>query len=132
MAIAIWNDEVLAESDDIVYLEGNAYFPRASLRQDLFEESAHRSICPWKGSANYLHVVVNGKRNEDAAWYYPDPSVLARKITDRVAFWQGVEIQDSRRRLSAGTEPEEKTSIRGETDEWHGYLSSSRKHEPRL
>lgn len=96
MATAIWNDEVLAESDDIVYVEGNAYFPRDSLRDGLFEESSHHSICPWKGRASYLHVVLNGKHNENAAWYYPNPSVLARKIKDRVAFWKGVEVSDAR------------------------------------
>lgn len=95
MATAMWNGEVVADSDDIVYVEGNAYFPSESLREGLFEESSHHSICPWKGSANYLHLVVNGERNENAAWYYPHPSFLARKIKDRVAFWHGVEIRDS-------------------------------------
>ena len=95
MTIAIWNGKVVAESDDIVYVEGNAYFPEASLQEGLFEESSHHSICPWKGRASYLHVVVNGERNEDAAWYYPHPSFLARKIKDRVAFWRGVEVRDS-------------------------------------
>lgn len=96
MATAMWKGEVLAESDDIVYVEGNAYFPRASLRQDLFEESSHHSICPWKGRASYLNVSVNGDLNENAAWYYPKPSLMARKIKDRVAFWHGVDVQDSR------------------------------------
>ncbi|MDP9068443.1 MAG: DUF427 domain-containing protein [Actinomycetota bacterium] len=95
MARAIWNGEVIAESDDIVHVEGNAYFPRESLRQEFFEGSDHRSICPWKGTASYFDVVVHGKRNENAAWYYPKPSRLARKITERVAFWKGVEIEDS-------------------------------------
>lgn len=95
MATAIWNGEVVAESDDVVYLEGNAYFPRESLEEGLFEESGHHSICPWKRSASYLHLVVNGERNENAVWYYPRPSFLARKVKGRVAFWRGVEIRDS-------------------------------------
>lgn len=97
MAKAIWNDVVVAESDDIVELEGNAYFPRESLAEGYFEESSHRSICPWKGMAKYLDVVVDGKRNENAAWYYPKPSLLARKIKDRVAFWHGVRVEDTDR-----------------------------------
>jgi len=92
---AVWHGKVLAESDDIVYVEGNAYFPRGSLNEDYFVESDHYSICPWKGEASYLHVVVDGETNKDAAWYYPRPSLLARKIQDRVAFWKGVEIVDS-------------------------------------
>ncbi len=95
MTKARWNGEVIAESDDIVYVEGNAYFPRESLKEGLFEESTHQTICPWKGRASYLDVVVDGKRNENAAWYYPNPSVLARKIKDRVAFWKGVEVEDA-------------------------------------
>lgn len=95
MAIASWNDEVIAASDDIVHVEGNAYFPREALRDGFFEESDHHTICPWKGKAHYFHVVVNGDRNENAAWYYPNPSVLARRIKDRVAFWKGVEVRDA-------------------------------------
>ena len=94
MARAVWNGEVIAESDDIVYVEGNAYFPRGSLKEGFFEESDHNTICPWKGTASYLHVAVDGKRNENAAWYYPEPSFLARNIKDRVAFWNGVQIED--------------------------------------
>ncbi len=92
---ATWNGEVIAESDDIVYVEGNPYFPRESLKEGAFEESSHQSMCPWKGMANYLDVVIYGKRNENAAWYYPNPSVLARKIKGRVAFWKGVEVKDA-------------------------------------
>ncbi len=95
MAEATWNGQVLAESDDIVYVEGNAYFPREALKKEYFAESGHHSICPWKGRASYLDVVVNGDRNENAAWYYPNPSPVARKIKDRVAFWKGVEVKDS-------------------------------------
>ena len=95
MARAVWNDHVLAESDDIVRVEGNAYFPRASLNQELFEESSHHSLCPWKGRASYFDVVVDGERNENAAWYYPKPMSLARRVKDRVAFWKGVRVEDT-------------------------------------
>lgn len=89
---AMWKGAVLADSDDTVQLEGNHYFPRASLNDDYFEESAHTSTCFWKGKASYLDVVIDGDRNENAAWYYPTPSQMARGITDRVAFWKGIEI----------------------------------------
>jgi len=95
MARAVWRGKVLAESDDIVYVDGNAYFPRGSLKEDHFIESNHHSICPWKGKASYFDVFVDGETNKDGAWYYPTPSPLARKIQDRVAFWKGVEITDS-------------------------------------
>jgi uncharacterized protein (DUF427 family) len=91
---AVWNGVVLAESDDTVYLEGNHYFPRESLRDEYFRDSADTSICPWKGKASYLTVEVEGRRNEGAAWFYPKPSPAAGKIEDRVAFWRGVQIED--------------------------------------
>lgn len=89
---AIWKDVVLAESDDTISIEGNHYFPRESLKDEFFEESAHKTTCAWKGEASYLDVVVNGDRNSNAAWYYPSPSQMARGIKDRVAFWHGVEV----------------------------------------
>ncbi len=89
---AVWKDVVLAESDDTVVVEGNHYFPRASLDQEYFTESDHRSVCPWKGTASYLSVSVGGEVNPDAAWKYESPSIRARMVTDRVAFWRGVEI----------------------------------------
>lgn len=95
MLRAIWNGAILAESDDIVMVEGNAYFPRESLNERYLEKSRHLSLCPWKGVASYLNVVASGEKNEDAAWYYPHPLPLARKIKDRVAFWHGVQIQEA-------------------------------------
>jgi uncharacterized protein (DUF427 family) len=89
---AIWNGTVVAESDDIVKVEGNAYFPRAALRSDLVAESTLTSTCPWKGEAHYLSLVVGGKTNENAVWTYPAPKPAAAEIKDRVAFWKGVEI----------------------------------------
>lgn len=90
---AIWNGTVLAQSDDTVVVEGNHYFPRAALREEYFRDSSTHSTCPWKGEASYLSVVVEGKENPDAAWYYPEPKPAAKEITDRVAFWRGVTVQ---------------------------------------
>ncbi|MBI3639276.1 MAG: DUF427 domain-containing protein [Thaumarchaeota archaeon] len=89
---AVWNETVLAESDDIVEVEGNYYFPMKSIKKELFKESDSTSLCVWKGKAKYLTVFVNGKENRDCAWYYPVPSFLAKKIKDRIAFWNGVQV----------------------------------------
>ncbi len=93
MPKAIWKGKVLAESDDTVVVEGNHYFPEQSLKKEFFRESSHHSLCPWKGIASYYTVEVDGERNENAAWYYPKPSLLARKAKGRVAFWHGVKIE---------------------------------------
>ena len=84
----------MAESDDTVVVEGNHYFPEADVRTEYFEPSQTHSICPWKGEASYRSVVVDGQRNEDAAWYYPEPKDAAKEISDRVAFWNGVEVTE--------------------------------------
>lgn len=89
---ATWNGVVLAESDDIVTVEGNAYFPADSIRNQYFVPSAHTSLCPWKGTAHYYSVAVDGKRNENAAWYYPEPLAAAAQIRGRIAFWKGVVV----------------------------------------
>ncbi|WP_428393607.1 DUF427 domain-containing protein [Lichenicoccus sp.] len=89
---AIWKDQVIAESDDIVTVEGNAYFPVSALRQDLVSASAHTSVCPWKGTASYYNIEVDGQTNANAAWYYPAPKEAAATIRDRVAFWKGVQV----------------------------------------
>ena len=91
---AIWNGKILAESDDLVNIEGNQYFPVSSLNMEYFEESDTHTNCPWKGIASYYTVEVDGAKNPDAAWYYPTPSEAAMAIKDRVAFWKGVEIVD--------------------------------------
>ena len=93
MARATWNGTVLAESDDFEVVEGNVYFPPGSLKQEHFESSSHTSVCGWKGTASYYHLVVDGKRNENAAWFYPTPKSAAKKITDHVAFWKGVDVE---------------------------------------
>jgi uncharacterized protein (DUF427 family) len=93
MPKAVWNEATIAESNDTVIVEGNHYFPRQSINEDNLSISPTRSTCPWKGEARYFHVVVDGKTNEDAAWYYPDPKPAAREIKDRIAFWKGVEVK---------------------------------------
>jgi uncharacterized protein (DUF427 family) len=92
---ALWNGVVLAESDDLVQVEGNYYFPSESLNKSYFESSDTHTTCPWKGLASYFTLQVAGKQNKDAAWYYPSPKEAAREITGRVAFWKGVEIVDA-------------------------------------
>ena len=89
---AIWNDQVIAESDDTVVVEGNHYFPSSSIRQEFFEASGQTTSCPWKGQASYYDVVVGGDKNPGAAWYYPAPKEAAAEIKDRVAFWRGIEV----------------------------------------
>lgn len=91
---AVWNDEVIAQSDDTVVLEGNHYFPREALNPKYFEESSQKTTCPWKGTASYYDVVVGDARNPGAAWYYPDPKSAASRIEGRVAFWRGVEVTE--------------------------------------
>ena len=89
---AIWNGEVIAESDDTVLIEGNHYFPIDSIKEGFLKDSTTHTTCPWKGVASYYNLDVNGKENADAAWYYPTPSNAAKVIKDRVAFWRGVEV----------------------------------------
>jgi uncharacterized protein (DUF427 family) len=89
---ATWNNEVLAESDRTILVEGNQYFPAHDVRMELFEKTATSTYCPWKGDASYFSVVVDGARNDDAAWYYPGPYDAAKDIKDYVAFWKGVEV----------------------------------------
>lgn len=92
MVKAIWNDTVIAESDDTVVVENNHYFPLASVVPDALTPSATTSGCPWKGTANYYSVIAGGKTNPDAAWYYPEPKAAAAAIKGRVAFWKGVKV----------------------------------------
>jgi uncharacterized protein (DUF427 family) len=90
---AIWNGTVVAESDDTVVVENNHYFPRESLRDDLIRDSATHTVCPWKGTACYYTLEVDGKTNPDAVWYYPEPKDAAAEIRGRVAFWKGVVVE---------------------------------------
>lgn len=99
--IALWNDQVIAEADkdDLIYIEGNWYFPPESIKREFFQPSTNTSQCFWKGEANYYNVVVDGQSNPDAAWYYHKPMESAfektkKDFTDYVAFWRGVEVTD--------------------------------------
>lgn len=94
MIRATWNGAVVAQSDETVVVEGNHYFPTDAVDRRYLRESETHTRCPWKGTASYYTVVVEGKENRDAAWYYPDPSPSARTIAGRVAFWHGVRIED--------------------------------------
>ena len=89
---ARWNGTVIASSEDIETVEGNAYFPAEALVADCFRPSSHTSECGWKGTAHYFDVVVNGEVNANAAWYYPEPKDAAKQIKGRVAFWKGVQV----------------------------------------
>ena len=89
---ATWNGAVLAQSDDIVEVEGNAYFPLAALDRQYVVDSPTRTVCHWKGTARYFTLQVDGKTNADAAWYYPQPKPGAEQVADRVAFWRGVSV----------------------------------------
>lgn len=89
---ALWNNAIIAESDDTIVVENNHYFPAESIKKEYFKASTTHSSCPWKGVASYYTLEVNGKENKDAAWYYPEISELAKQIKGFVAFWKGVEI----------------------------------------
>jgi uncharacterized protein (DUF427 family) len=94
---ATWNGEVIAESTDTIEIEGNQYFPADSVHKEFLEPSDHTSTCVWKGLAHYYTVVVNGQRNENAAWYYPVPKEgsverVGKDFSNYVAFWNGVEV----------------------------------------
>jgi uncharacterized protein (DUF427 family) len=90
---AIWNNAVIAESNDTVVIENNHYFPHESIKKEFFNTSDMYSACPWKGEASYYTLGVNGKQNIDAAWFYPEVSELAKGIKNRVAFWRGVKVE---------------------------------------
>ncbi len=91
---AIWNGTIIAESDDTVVVEGNHYFPIGSVDPAVLQPSSTTSHCPWKGDASYYSLEVGGQVNADAAWFYPDPKPAASEITERVAFWKGVQVTD--------------------------------------
>jgi len=89
---AIWNGKIIAESDKTINIEGNQYFPPESVKKEFLSGSETNTVCHWKGTASYYDVVVDGKTNKDAAWYYPDPSALANHIKGYIAFLHGVEV----------------------------------------
>ncbi len=90
---AIWNNQVIAESNETLVIEGNHYFPLESVKKEFLQSSDTQTTCPWKGLASYYTLDVNGKKNKDAAWYYPEPKDVAKEIKYRVAFWKGVEVK---------------------------------------
>lgn len=92
MPKAIWNGVVIAESDDTVVVEGNHYFPRSALRDDILRESDVRTSCPWKGTASYYDLELDGARSKAPVWFYPDPKPDAVMVRDRVAFWKDVSV----------------------------------------
>ncbi len=94
MAKATWNGTVIAESDQTVMVEGNHYFPLDSVREDVLRSSDTHSVCPWKGTASYYSIEVDGQTNPDSAWFYPAPKDAAAEIKDRIAFWHGVTVAD--------------------------------------
>lgn len=89
---AIWNNQVIAESNDTIVIENNHYFPKESIKSEYFKGSDTHTVCPWKGTASYYTLEVDGKSNKDAAWYYPEAKFAARNIEGYVAFWKGVEV----------------------------------------
>ena len=92
MVKAVWNGVTIAESSDTVVVEGNHYFPRASITEGVLTDSKTTSVCGWKGTAHYHSVSAGGAENRDAAWYYPEPKSAASEIKDRIAFWKGVTV----------------------------------------
>jgi uncharacterized protein (DUF427 family) len=93
MAKAVWNGTVIAQSDQCVEVEGNRYFPAEAVDRACLQPSDTHTTCGWKGVASYYHVVVGGKVNRDAAWYYADPKPAAKQTRDRIAFWRGVVVE---------------------------------------
>ncbi len=91
---AIWNRKIIAQSDETIIVENNHYFPPNSVNSDYIEKSKTHTVCPWKGEAFYYNLVVEGKTNNDAAWYYPQPKSAAENIKEYIAFWKGVQIVD--------------------------------------
>ena len=89
---AIWNGEIIAESDKTIVIEGNHYFPADIVNSEFLSHSDTKTVCHWKGTASYYNIEVNGKTNTDAAWYYPETSALSEKIKGYISFWKGVEI----------------------------------------
>jgi len=92
MRTAQWNNQIIAQSDDTVVVEGNVYFPMNSLKENYFNKTDTSTVCGWKGNASYFDIIVDGETNKDAAWYYPTPKSAAIEITNHVAFWKGIKI----------------------------------------
>jgi uncharacterized protein (DUF427 family) len=95
MPKATWNGATIAEAatDAVEVVEGNVYFPLEAVKAGCLQPSTHHTVCPWKGTASYYSVVVDGEVNRDAAWFYPEPKDAAKQIAGRVAFWRGVKVE---------------------------------------
>ena len=91
---AIWNNQVIAESNNTIVVENNHYFPKESVKPEFLQQSSTHTTCPWKGKASYFTIEVDGQQNKDAAWYYPEPKAAAANITNYIAFWKGVKITE--------------------------------------
>lgn len=91
---ALWNNQIIAESDQTIIIENNHYFPAASVNKEFLKATDTHTTCPWKGLASYYTIEVDGQQNRDAAWYYPSPKPAAAEIKDYVAFWKGVKITE--------------------------------------
>jgi uncharacterized protein (DUF427 family) len=89
---AIWNNQIIAEGDDTVFIEGNYYFRPEDVKQEFLKSSSTHTSCPWKGVASYYSIEVDGKENSDAAWYYPKTKDAAKPVEGRIAFWRGVKV----------------------------------------
>lgn len=89
---AIWNGKVLADSNNTIIIEGNHYFPPDTVNWELFKNSETSTVCPWKGTASYHDIIVDGETNTDAAWFYQEPKYAAEKLKNYIAFWKGVEV----------------------------------------
>jgi uncharacterized protein (DUF427 family) len=89
---AVWNGKTIAESDATIVIEGNHYFPENSINEEYFAASTTHTVCSWKGTASYYDIIVDGKINKDAAWFYPEPKDAAKEIENYIAFWKGVEV----------------------------------------
>ncbi len=91
---AIWNEQVIAESDETILIEGNHYFPPQSVKHEYLVDSQKTSVCPWKGTASYYSLRVGGETNQNAAWVYPQPKEAAQEIAGYIAFWKGVQVRE--------------------------------------
>jgi uncharacterized protein (DUF427 family) len=91
---AYWNNQLIADSNQTIVVEGNHYFPPGDIKKEFFKENSHTTVCPWKGKASYYDIVVDEKENSAAAWYYPEPKDAAAHIKNYIAFWKGVEVKE--------------------------------------
>lgn len=91
---AIWNGKIIAQDNHTVVVEGNHYFPPDAVNHEYLRANDHHTTCYWKGQASYYDIVVDGSVNNNAAWYYPEPSEAAQQIKGYIAFWRGVEIME--------------------------------------